>query len=714
MKWWESVNDKAHDFARWVKGWGSKDAQKVDDEGIGWNTNYAYGGELEEENPAYEEMPEQEPEPEQEGVFSQNKLRSMDRKVLDRSVVENAKDYEKVKHSPSVKRLIERIEYYHYSMAGTKIPSYEEGKPAQKFMNEMAEVNGEVINRMQDMQAYLIRKCEGYAQKSKRYRGVMAVCAQEATKIRTQLDYILKIQENCFYQLRTKGEVPYSGQSYEQVLMADDLNIFQEKDKTERTYLGGGMMNTLYTMEDTTRDNQTRVLKEGKGVFNFKSTGGHSAQTVTERLRQQKVSGNTYTMNTAYRDVAVSVIDKLFNLNAAVDTTFARSKSGRQSSMMDLAQGETTNKIYTYSDEKSEKQANLLKQIAVNQEYFEKGKNPEYKNEEERKKAEEAARKASNRKVINMRSKEFIESTVNLAALDIIIGHVDRHAENMMASEQGVKAIDNDTAFGLLQVSELGANHEEVSYADIQSKFQTADGNDKINIAHQALLFLDTAFPQVTEEFRQKILNVSLSAVRGALQGLINEDEIEACVNRVEALQKYLMKLTRENGGIIDSFEQMEKGYEDYHKIGKDNQNFNIMSQIKNVSGGSQFDGSIKRLFYDIITFDGPGGTRYGVNEMNILAKYVARCTGKQLLFWEYSKNQETDEEFGGTMKIKGLDLNYYIVFYLMQLLTEKAEAGNFDLKKAIDNGELDEMREKATELAKSRKEQNDQKGELF
>lgn len=668
MKFWEPINDIAHDFKRWVKGWGKKDAQAVDDEGEGWEDNPMFqdksGNTGTEMNPLYEEEAEED--------LNQRKMRSMDRKVLDRSAIENTKGYEKVKHSPSVKRLLERIDDYHDFMIRTKIPAM--SGDVQKFMNELAEENGAVVSRMQEMLDYLVRKAEGYAKKTGRYREVMGICAQEAMKIRTQLDYVLKIQENSFYHLRTTGEVPYSGQSYEQVLVSKDLNIFQEKDSTESTYLGGGNMNTVYTLEDTTRDNQKRVFKEGNVSLDL--SNGTNKELVERLTHVPQAETGKHTLNTAYRDVAVSIIDKLFNLNAAVETTFARSKQGKQSSMMDMAPGWDPCSVYNYTDEKSKKEAKLLQQIDINRAALEGRDGDGVKN---------YADKARKGRFVNMGSSKFIESTFNLAALDMIVGHVDRHASNTMVSDEGVKGIDNDMAFGMMEIEELGKDYSEFSFQEMVAK-KRKNEIDTINTGGQAFLFLDTQFTEVTEEFRQKILRVPVSAVRGALKGLIGDDQIEACVKRVETLQGYLRELPQER--IIDSFDQISEKHKNNFNLAYLH-NFNIYSQMRTVGGGNQINGATHEMAGDL-TFENVGRA-----ELAIIGQYVKRKIGTLA---------EIENRKLGTFT-----LTCFVIPRVMHMLADAAQADDFDLKKMIENGEFDKMIEEAKALAVVDKEKDDE-----
>lgn len=673
MKFWEPINDIAHDVARWVKGWGKKDAQAVDDEEEGWEDNPMFqnksGNTGTEMNPLYEEEAEED--------LNQRKMRSMDRKVLDRSAIENTKGYEKVKHSPSVKRLLERIDDYHDFMIRTKIPAM--SGDVQKFMNELAEENGAVVSRMQEMLDYLVRKAEGYAKKTGRYREVMGICAQEAMKIRTQLDYVLKIQENSFYHLRTTGEVPYSGQSYEQVLVSKDLNIFRANTMSAKDEFARGGINVIYKAHDNER-NSERLLKEGQVNMKIKDTLDAEAE-VYERIKMEKPeAGESYTMNTAYRDVAVSLIDKLFNLNAVVDTSFARSEGGNQASLMDKAKGKILGKDYVYMDAKGEKQAKLLKQISENAPYLIKGLNGTINEEDKRRM--EAAKK---RELVNIGSDHFMESTMNLAALDIIVGHVDRHDGNMMMTEDGVKGIDNDSAFSLRDIfSDVEGETRKMSDADIKNQVcQTNDKGISVNVMNgqgQAMLPLNKAFPFVTRNLYDKIMNVSSSAVEGTLKGLITDDELKACIKRFKALQEHFGKFKDEQ--IVESFDDSKRDkYSSEIKHGFFADSYtNIMSQVRGSGRGEYFMDFDEDLGgYTALVSHAP--------ELSAIKEYVKSVLGKKTLG----------------------DATTKVTYQLMKILEEKATDENFNLYECLKNGELDTYVNQAKQLAVTDKEKDDE-----
>ena len=332
MKTWEKINDALHDIGNKFVNWGHEDAVQV-------------------ENAGYD------------GV----RCRAEERAILSNNMITQAKDYDKVSHSPSVKSLIRHFDDYHAIMRRMRIPQRQDGANAdQKFMNEMGVCNGEVLGHMEQMKEYLIRKAQGYEHKSERYKGVRDACVAAAMRIQTQIELVNKIQENCFYAVRHGHGVPY-GESYENLLTQTD--IYQEKDDTVSTVLGSGGLNTVYKVRDEER-NTDRVFKEGHANVDQMQGGG----SIYQRIRMKEAeAGKMATMNTAHRDVAVSLIDKLFGLNAVVDTSMARSRNGNQSSLMDLAEGQEVEQTYSYMNDKGRKYAELLKQIMVNEKYLTNG-----------------------------------------------------------------------------------------------------------------------------------------------------------------------------------------------------------------------------------------------------------------------------------------------------------------------------------------------------
>lgn len=611
--------------------------------------------------------------------YSRQSAAGMEREILSHEMIESAPDYAKVKSSASVKSLVRHVKEYHDTMAGIHIPR--KTGTDQDFLNELAATNGKVMDCMQEMQAYLTKKAQGYAQKDSKYAGIMNTCAAAASTIRTQRDWVLKIYEKCSYQLRhpTIGmqRKMHYGESYAKALKDESFtSFFQETENTQRQELGSGGINTVYLVDDAERGTE-RVLKEGQMDMHMRNG---AEETVYERIRLEDIkSGETRTMNTAYRDVAVSLIDKLFRLNAAVDTSFAKTKSGRQASLMDKAEGTELTNTRVYMNEKDRGKAEILKQIKINEQYLKKGVDYQLSEKEEK-----ARRKAQKMGIVNMNSAKFMESTFNLSALDIIVGHVDRHAGNMMVTEEGVKGIDNDSSFSLRKVNERFDKATD-DMSDKEYKSLTSAINENDGKAHeamnrqggQAIPILNKAFPYVTEGFRQKILSVSLEAVEGTLKGLLPEDELQACVARVDALQKYLAGLPDDK--ILDSFETMQEQYADSYSNERKKDGYisrtttNIMSQVRSVGGEDYFEQRSK---------DSMGNFKTYSTEFAAMTDYV-----KNMMVMDGKKNNELGDEVN------------MIAQKLMQILAEEASKRDIDLFEELTNGNMVGYYAKAAEL---------------
>ena len=495
---------------------------------------------------------------------SKDELQGMDRGLLTSDKVRRAAGKDTVS-SRSVRSLIIHVEEYNANMSALKIPNL--GSDQTKFMNELAETNGQAFELMQGMQKYLIQKARGYAEKGKKYQGLMGLCSKAAADIEYQMKLVNVIQGDCMYALRNGENVP-SGKSYIGLLKTTTMK--QETDLEDKKYVGGGQMNTLYSMKDEKRGKE-RVLKEGfsskseaelndveKEVFqgrirqdSNRETGAYleSEREYEQMFTSKKLKApEKFRLNTANRDVAVSVIDKLFGLNAATETTLAMSAAGKQASFMDKEGGVNGSSAMGYMNEKDKIRNSAALQMQICMLYLKNGKNAAKFSENDA----SYLKDLKSTKNVNINSTAFLESSINLAALDIIVGHVDRHNGNYMVSENGMKAIDNDTAFGLLTL--LPEDENSLDKSEVTTYFSSRNQG-------QASLYLKATFPKVTKAFKQKICNVSVSAVRGALKGLLMPEEIEACVTRVTQLQAYLQNVTE-----IESFDEIDRN-DYYHKL---------------------------------------------------------------------------------------------------------------------------------------------------
>lgn len=528
---------------------------------------------------------------------SKDELQGMDRGPLTSDKVRRAAGKDTIS-SRSVRSLIIHVEEYNANMSALKIPNL--GSDQTKFMNELAETNGQAFELMQGMQKYLIQKARGYAEKGKKYQGLMGLCSKAATDIEYQMKLVNVIQGDCMYALR-KGENVPSGKSYIELLKTTTMK--QETDLEDKKYVGGGQMNTLYSMKDEKRG-KDRVLKEG---FNSKSEAEMNdveRDVFQGRIRQEKnretgaylesereyeqmftskklKAPEKFRLNSANRDVAVSVIDKLFGLNAATETTLAMSAAGKQASFMDKEGGVNGNSAMGYMNEKEKIRNSASLQMKICMLYLKNGRNAANFSERDA----DDFKEFKSKKHVAINSTAFLESSINLAALDIIVGHVDRHSGNVMVSENGLKAIDNDTAFSLWTILPEDRNSFDLSE---ERKFFGARNQN------QATLNLKDTFPKVTKAFKQKICNVPVSAVRGALKGLLMPEEIDACVTRVTQLQEYLQNVTE-----IDSFDEIDRN-DYYNQVESGGMvAMNYASQIKKKTNDLEKKDHFASKFYD-------------------------------------------------------------------------------------------------------------------
>lgn len=528
---------------------------------------------------------------------SKDELQGMDRGPLTSDKVRRAAGKDMVS-SRSVRSLIIHVEEYNANMSALKIPNL--GSDQTKFMNELAETNGQAFELMQGMQKYLIKKARGYAEKGKKYQGLMGLCSKAATDIEYQMKLVNVIQGDCMYALRNGENVP-SGKSYIELLKTTTMK--QETDLEDKKYVGGGQMNTLYSMKDEKRG-KDRVLKEGfnskseaelndverevfQGRIRQESNRETGAYLESEREYEQMFTSKKLKapeklrLNTANRDVAVSVIDKLFGLNAATETTLAMSAAGKQASFMDKEGGVNGNSAMGYMNEKEKIRNSASLQMKICMLYLKNGRNAANFSERDA----DDFKEFKSKKHVAINSTAFLESSINLAALDIIVGHVDRHSGNVMVSENGLKAIDNDTAFSLWTILPEDRNSFDLSE---ERKFFGARNQN------QATLNLKDTFPKVTKAFKQKICNVSVSAVRGALKGLLMPEEIDACVTRVTQLQEYLQNVTE-----IDSFDEIDRN-DYYNQVESGGMvAMNYASQIKKKTNDMEKKDHFASKFYD-------------------------------------------------------------------------------------------------------------------
>ena len=102
------------------------------------------------------------------------------------------------------------------------------------------------------------------------------------------------------------------------------------------------------------------------------------------------------------------------------------------------------------------------------------------------------------------------------------------------------------------------------------------------------------------------------------MKGLIQDDEIEACVNRVETLQAYLKNMPDDK--VVQSFDEIDRQKYSSETMTDFNARFstNIMSQIRGYNGGDYFDDDYEKLL-EVKNYS---------PEFKVMKSYVTRMGG--------------------------------------------------------------------------------------
>ena len=134
-----------------------------------------------------------------------------------------------------------------------------------------------------------------------------------------------------------------------------------------------------------------------------------------------------------------------------------------------------------YTKAKNIGQASLIQQIKMNESYLVKGIDTTLTAGEL-----QGRNQAAKKQLVDVGSDQFLESTFNLAALDLIVGHVDRHSGNIMISADGVKGIDNDSAFSLRSLGgELKGDAKNISDEDFNKYYFRIEEKDGKKMKHE-------------------------------------------------------------------------------------------------------------------------------------------------------------------------------------------------------------------------------------
>lgn len=341
------------------------------------------------------------------------------------------------------------------------------------------------------------------------------------------------------------------GKTFDEIFTSTRL---YQKGEMEGKTLGQGGMNTVYKVNV---DGKDRAFKQGSGSIRSMDEYATDMEVYQERLGEkleQRVLSDGKTqfvlkdVETAKRDVAVSRVDQLLGLHIAVETKFGRSEIGELSSVMELSAGQEITKFALISDPAQEKAVRAFlangydDTIQMLQHAIEsKKKNGESPNlirgnEIELQMCVEEKETKSANPVICIRDSDLNKSLMEMAALDYICTHMDRHVGNYMVVQQDgkfrVQAIDNDTAFARVEEGRKGGfNAPEVN--------------------------LEDNFPFVDAELKEKIQSITPQTLRDSLTGLLKEDQITIACERLKKMQEHFEKIEVVTGDFTP--EQIDK-----------------------------------------------------------------------------------------------------------------------------------------------------------
>ena len=516
MSFSSRVNNFFRGIKRKVSGWSGRNARAVQEE--------------------------QQPAIQAPAFNGSSAMPTMGRGLLTGNTFRSIPGYNEASDNPEVIVLVSVADEISGKLSSLTIPPKSEH--TTMFLKQAAAVNAEAAGYLEYLKNTLIMAVEGLANDSEVGARFAGAIGGYAMLIQQQIEFNTRILDVIYEQARSGNDagVPY-GRNYADLLQDQAVTqITREDSYGDRELVGSGALNSVYKMQDTVAGRE-RVFKKG-----HKQSTAIENDAVGSRLMVEKVGSEGFDMHSGNRDVAVSMIDRLFGLNAVVTTSMSKSAEGNNSSMMDLAKGKDGKKTTVVFSDKEEKGARIVSQLMDASAML-----ADSSMSTEKAKRIEKGEKSVAHNIVRGDNVQFLSSAYAMAALDIIVGHVDRHRGNMMVSADGVKGIDNDTSFSLRDVFDEGtdaaigngASFQEIMHDE--SRRRELNKQNGVSITNEMggipILFFNTAFPKVPIEFATKICSISSADIRNTLQSLLTKPEIEACVKRTEKLQKYFRSL---------------------------------------------------------------------------------------------------------------------------------------------------------------------------
>ncbi len=472
----------------------------------------------------------------------------------------------------------------------TRIPNPE----GADFIARAAENNASLVSDQRKVVDTLIEKAKQYEQLSQnksltqeqktQAQQLYARCTNMAYYVMQQTPKITKIYEDIMTAHATKDTKKLdalSRQTYGELY--SDTKVVVKSDQAK--VLGAGGLNTVYEMEvDGTR----QVFKRGHThltdasddlqVLRERVEIDTSYQSMTELTdstdyefgeRKVRIPSKSYTTllrdgtrvdvvsaskksedmlrnaNLAQRDVAVSRLNNILGLGAAVQAQLAQDRDGTYSSLMTFANGKSAlsmtvtpvSEIRSIAeDQKEELASTLYLQEAAVAELEQRVKEAE-PNKREGVLAEyrvanlllsEAKKKTESSQILNVSDISLNRSLQNLAALDFLCGHGDRNFRNYMIEE--IKASDGSATY---QVSGID---NDMTFSHTKEAL-----NPRFAVGLNApIVSLEGNFPVMEESLRDKIMSLTPEILGNSMRGLLDETQIDVTKHKLALFQEHI------------------------------------------------------------------------------------------------------------------------------------------------------------------------------
>lgn len=519
---------------------------------------------------------------------------------------ENAKHVigEGVRFDQAFKAILKALDNYHKKIDSTRIPALPKSPEEHpKFLSEIGQANSKVMSAYDNALEKLIAYSEAHSgDKSGPARKLATYAAQfymrgMAEKIRVQSVYDA-MQRAVAEESPTGGMADFNslaGKTYREAILSMGVHIVKKADTFKQV---SGGMNTVDFVH--TPGGRSGVLKSGKeellaqeadftalywltpdkgnqmqmdriakikgssvqalieeygyelgralikyrnmSIENINKTlqaFGNDRQVYGERMKvkteSQEAEGQMTKLRiknakTSERDVAVSRINKLLGFNIITETEFAQTADRTKSSLGKLAEGSSPNDFLFYTNPGEKAGMDEIAEVTSIINYVKKKKEINAIGDSHEREQKLQKHDVNSVRAVDLSKHGNANEFIKLTIVDMIVGHVDRHAGNFLVKagadgKMSVRGIDNDTAFG--------------RFDNIEGPGEGENRVDESRITP----FLNESLQFVPESIYKQVKKVNASMIRGALKGLIPDEEIKFAESRFEKVKGHLEKL---------------------------------------------------------------------------------------------------------------------------------------------------------------------------